>query len=46
VSRVNDSQADWLIEGITAHGVRFEAAYDHPAADDETARIVSAWRVG
>jgi Domain of unknown function (DUF4258) len=43
---VNDGQADWLIEGITAHGVRFEAIYDHPDGDDETtARIVSAWRV-
>ena len=41
----NNGQADWLIEGITAHGVRFEAAYDHPALDRDTARIVSAWRV-
>jgi hypothetical protein len=44
--QVNDGRADWLIEGITAHGVRFEAVYDHPADGDETtARIVSAWRV-
>jgi hypothetical protein len=44
--QVNDGQADWLIKGITAHGVRFEAIYDHPAGKDETtARIVSAWRV-
>jgi hypothetical protein len=43
---INDGQADWLIEGITAYGVRFEAIYDHPVGDDETtARIVSAWRV-
>jgi hypothetical protein len=43
---VNEGEADWLIEGITAHGVPFEAIYDHPAGDDETtARIVSAWRV-
>jgi hypothetical protein len=44
---VNDGLADWLIEGITAYGVPFEAVYDHPVGDDETtARIVSAWRVG
>ena len=46
VSQINDGQADWLIEGITSYGVRFEAIYDHPVGDDEaTARIVSAWRV-
>jgi hypothetical protein len=45
--QVNDGQADWLIVGITANGIRFEAVYDHPVGDDETtARIVSAWRVG
>jgi hypothetical protein len=44
--QVNDGQADWLIEGMTAYGVRFEAVYDHPVGDDETtARIVSAWRL-
>lgn len=44
--RVNEGKADWLIEGLTAHGVRFEAVYDHPVGDDETTgRIVSAWRV-
>jgi hypothetical protein len=44
--QINDGQADWLIEGITAYGVRFEAIYDHPVGDEETtARIVSAWRV-
>jgi hypothetical protein len=44
--QTNDGQADWLIEGITAYGVRFEAIYDHPVSDDEaTARIVSTWRV-
>lgn len=43
----NDGQADWLIAGITASGVPFEAVYDHPVGNDETtARIVSAWRVG
>jgi hypothetical protein len=45
--QVNDGRADWLIEGTTALGVRFEAVYDHPIGHDETtARIVSAWRVG
>jgi Domain of unknown function (DUF4258) len=44
--QVNGGQADWLIEGMTAYGVRFEAVYDHPVGDDETtARIVSAWRL-
>jgi hypothetical protein len=44
--QVNDGQADWLIEGMTAYGVRFEAIYDHPVGDDNTiARIVSAWRL-
>jgi hypothetical protein len=44
--QINDGQADWLIEGITAYGVRFEASYDHPAGDDETtARLgrLGAW---
>jgi hypothetical protein len=42
----NDGQADWLIASATSLGVRFEAIYDHPVAGDEqTARIVSAWRV-
>jgi hypothetical protein len=40
--QVNDGQADWLIEGLTADGVRFEAVYDHPAGNDET----TAHRVG
>jgi hypothetical protein len=45
--KVNNGQADWLIEGITANGVRFEAVYDHPVGNGEpAARIVSAWRVG
>jgi len=45
--RVNEGEADWLIEGITGYGVAFEAVYDHPVGDDETtARIVSAWRLG
>jgi Domain of unknown function (DUF4258) len=44
--QVNEGEADWLIEGITGHGVPFEAIYDHPVGDDDTtARIVSAWRV-
>ncbi|HTC59825.1 MAG TPA: DUF4258 domain-containing protein [Solirubrobacteraceae bacterium] len=30
--QVNDGQADWLIQGMTAYGVRFEAVYDHPVA--------------
>lgn len=43
---VNEGEADWLIQDITSHGVRFEAVYDHPVGDDEkTARIVSVWRV-
>jgi hypothetical protein len=42
----NDGEADWLITSTTAIGVRFEAIYDHPIADDEhVARVVSAWRV-
>lgn len=44
--KANEGEADWLVEGLTAHGVRFEAVYDHPVGEDETtARIVSAWRV-
>jgi hypothetical protein len=44
--KVNDGQADWMIEGMTAYGVRFEAVYDHPVRDDKTtARVVSAWRL-
>jgi hypothetical protein len=44
--QINEGQADWLIDGITSHGVPFEAIYDHPAGEDRTtARIVSAWRV-
>ncbi len=44
--RVNNGEADWLVVGITAHGVPFEAVYDHPAGSDESrARVVSAWRL-
>lgn len=41
----NDGRADWLIVGLSAHGVPLEAVYDHPLGEDErTARVVSAWR--
>jgi hypothetical protein len=44
--KVNDGEADWLVEGMTPLGVRIEAIYDHPLGNDETAiRIVSAWRL-
>lgn len=43
---VNDGKADWLVLGITTHGVPFEAVYDHPAdGDDSTVKIVSVWRL-
>ena len=44
--QINDGQADWLIEGVTAYGVRFETIYDHPAGDDETTArmcLLGAW---
>lgn len=42
----NDGQADWHIQAITAHGVRFEAVYDQPVGSDEnSACVVSVWRV-
>jgi hypothetical protein len=45
--KVNEGEADWLVEGITGLGVRIEAIYDHPVGGDETtARIVSVWRMG
>jgi hypothetical protein len=44
--QANEGRADWLVEGVTAHGARLEAVYDHPAGDDEmAARIVSVWQV-
>jgi hypothetical protein len=43
---VNDGRAEWLVTGETADGTAFEAIYDHPHGDDETAvRIVSVWRL-
>lgn len=43
---VNDGRAEWLVSGETADGTAFEAIYDHPHGDDETAvRIVSVWRL-
>jgi Domain of unknown function (DUF4258) len=44
--KVNEGRAQWIIEGSTADGVRFEAIYDHPHGDDEeAARIVSVWHL-
>jgi hypothetical protein len=44
--QVNDGRAEWLVSGKTADGTAFEAIYDHPHGDDETAvRIVSVWRL-
>lgn len=43
---VNDGRAEWLVGGVTADGVAFEAIYDHPHGDDDGAvRIVSVWRL-
>jgi hypothetical protein len=43
---VNDGRAEWLVSGQTADGTVFEAIYDHPHGDDESAvRIVSVWRL-
>jgi hypothetical protein len=43
---VNDGHAEWLVSGETADGTAFEAIYDHPHGDDDTAvRIVSVWRL-
>lgn len=44
--RVNEGEADRLVEGVTPLGVRIEAIYDHPVGTDEARiRIVSAWRM-
>lgn len=43
---VNDGRAEWLVSGQTADGTAYEAIYDHPHGDDESAvRIVSVWRL-
>lgn len=43
---VNDGRAERLVGGEIADGTAFEAIYDHPSGDDETAvRIVSIWRL-
>jgi hypothetical protein len=42
----NDGRAEWLVGGVTADGAAFEAIYDHPHGEDDTAvRIVSVWRL-
>lgn len=44
--KTNDGRAEWLVGGQTPGGVAFEAIYDHPHGDDESAvRIVSVWRL-
>jgi Domain of unknown function (DUF4258) len=44
--QVNDGRAEWLVSGVTADGTPFEAIYDHPHGEDESAvRIVSVWRL-
>ncbi len=44
--QVNDGRAEWLVGGVTGSGMVFEAIYDHPHGDDESAvRIVSVWRL-
>jgi hypothetical protein len=43
---VNDGRAEWVVSGALTDGTRFEAIYDHPHGDDDTAaRIVSVWRL-
>lgn len=43
---VNDGRAEWLVDGRTRAGVAFEAIYDHPHGEDDSAvRIVSVWRL-
>lgn len=43
---VNDGRAEWLVSGVLSDGTAFEAIYDHPHGNDQTAvRIVSAWRL-
>jgi hypothetical protein len=43
---INDGRAEWFVSGKTPGGVAFEAIYDHPHGDDESAvRIVSVWRL-
>ena len=43
---VNDGRAEWLVTGVTGDGTPFEAIYDHPHGNDDTAvRIVSVWRL-
>jgi hypothetical protein len=42
----NDGRAEWLVSGVTGGGTAFEAIYDHPHGEDESAvRIVSVWRL-
>ena len=43
---VNDGRAEWLVAGVTGDGTPFEAIYDHPHGDEDSAvRIVSVWRL-
>jgi hypothetical protein len=43
---VNDGRAEWLVSGVLSDGTPFEAIYDHPHGDDDSAvRIVSVWRL-
>lgn len=43
---VNDGRAEWLVSSALSDGTPFEAIYDHPHGDDDTAvRIVSVWRL-
>lgn len=45
--KANDDGAEWLIATTTQSGFSIEAVYDHPHhGDDDTARVVSVWRVG
>lgn len=44
--KANDGRAEWLVGGQTSGGVAFEAIYDHPHRNDDSAvRIVSVWRL-
>jgi len=44
--KANDGRAEWLVGGQTSGGVAFEAIYDHPHGNDDSAvRIVSVWRL-
>lgn len=43
---VNDGRAEWLVSGVLSDGTPFEAIYDHPHGENDSAvRIVSVWRL-